>query len=53
MKHGIGLNKILGTTRTDPTMAEAHKYAAGVRKRGHAPERRLRRVERFHARRRG
>ena len=29
MKHGIGLNKILGTIHTYPTMGEANKYAAG------------------------
>jgi hypothetical protein len=30
MRHGIGLNKILGTIHTYPTLAEANKYAAGV-----------------------
>jgi dihydrolipoamide dehydrogenase len=34
MKHRIGLNKILGTIHTYPTLAEANKYAAGVWKRG-------------------
>jgi dihydrolipoamide dehydrogenase len=34
MKHGIGLNKILGTIHIYPTLAEANKYAAGVWKRG-------------------
>ncbi|MDH4062782.1 MAG: FAD-dependent oxidoreductase [Acidobacteriota bacterium] len=34
MKHGLGLNKILGTIHTYPTMAEANKYAAGAWKRG-------------------
>ncbi len=33
MKHSLGLNKILGTIHTYPTMAEANKYAAGVWKR--------------------
>jgi pyruvate/2-oxoglutarate dehydrogenase complex dihydrolipoamide dehydrogenase (E3) component/uncharacterized membrane protein YdjX (TVP38/TMEM64 family) len=33
MKHGLGLNKILGTIHTYPTLAEANKYAAGVWKR--------------------
>ena len=33
MKHGLGLNKILGTIHTYPTMAEANKYAAGEWKR--------------------
>jgi len=53
MKYGIGLNKILGTIHTYPTMAEANKYAAGVWKRAHAPQRLLGWVERFHAWRRG
>ena len=53
MKHGIGLNKILGTIHTYPTMAEANKYAAGNWKRAHAPQRLLAWVERFHAWRRG
>jgi hypothetical protein len=34
MKHRIGLNKILGTIHTYPTLAEANKYAAGAWKRG-------------------
>ena len=33
MRHGLGLNKVLGTIHTYPTMAEANKYAAGVWKR--------------------
>src|SRR5882724_2245662 len=53
MKHGIGLNKILGTIHIYPTLAEASKYAAGSWKRAHAPEALLRQVERFHAWRRG
>ena len=53
MKHGLGLNKILGTIHTYPTMAEANKYAAGEWKRAHAPQGLLRWVQRFHAWRRG
>ena len=53
MKHGLGLNKILGTIHTYPTMAEANKYAAGEWKRAHQPHALLRWVERFHAWRRG
>jgi pyruvate/2-oxoglutarate dehydrogenase complex dihydrolipoamide dehydrogenase (E3) component/uncharacterized membrane protein YdjX (TVP38/TMEM64 family) len=34
MKHGLGLNRILGTIHTYPTLAEANKYAAGNWKRG-------------------
>ncbi|HUF21906.1 MAG TPA: FAD-dependent oxidoreductase [Burkholderiales bacterium] len=53
MRHGIGLNKILGTIHIYPTMAEANKFAAGNWKRAHKPERLLRWVERYHAWRRG
>ena len=52
MKHGIGLNKILGTIHTYPTLAEANKYVAGNWKRAHPPQRLLAWVERFHAWRR-
>ncbi|MEN8177600.1 MAG: VTT domain-containing protein, partial [Pseudomonadota bacterium] len=52
MRHGIGLNKILGTIHIYPTLAEANKYVAGNWKRAHAPERLLQWVERFHAWRR-
>ncbi|MEO6271437.1 MAG: FAD-dependent oxidoreductase [Lautropia sp.] len=53
MKHGLGLNKILGTIHTYPTMAEANKYAAGNWKRAHAPQALLHWMERFHTWRRG
>ncbi len=53
MKHGLGLNKILGTIHTYPTMAEANKYAAGEWKRNHAPQRILAWLERYHAWKRG
>ncbi len=53
MKHGIGLNKILGTIHIYPTLAEANKYAAGVWKKAHAPAGLLRKVEKFHAWMRG
>jgi pyruvate/2-oxoglutarate dehydrogenase complex dihydrolipoamide dehydrogenase (E3) component len=53
MRHGIGLNKILGTIHIYPTMAEANKYAAGQWKKAHAPQGLLRWVERFHDWRRG
>jgi pyruvate/2-oxoglutarate dehydrogenase complex dihydrolipoamide dehydrogenase (E3) component len=42
MKHGLGLNKILGTIHTYPTYptwAEGNKYVAGEWKRNHAPTR--------------
>jgi pyruvate/2-oxoglutarate dehydrogenase complex dihydrolipoamide dehydrogenase (E3) component len=53
MKHGLGLNKILGTIHTYPTLSEATKYAAGAWKRAHAPQGLLRVVQRFHDWRRG
>jgi pyruvate/2-oxoglutarate dehydrogenase complex dihydrolipoamide dehydrogenase (E3) component len=53
MKHGIGLNKILGTIHIYPTLAEANKYAAGNWKRAHAPQELLRWAEKFHTWRRG
>ncbi|MBL3619495.1 MAG: FAD-dependent oxidoreductase, partial [gamma proteobacterium endosymbiont of Lamellibrachia anaximandri] len=52
MRHGFGLNKILGTIHIYPTLFEANKYAAGVWKRNHKPEKLLNWVERFHAWRR-
>lgn len=53
MRHGLGLNKILGTIHIYPTMAEANKYAAGAWKKAHAPQQLLAWVGRFHAWRRG
>jgi pyruvate/2-oxoglutarate dehydrogenase complex dihydrolipoamide dehydrogenase (E3) component/uncharacterized membrane protein YdjX (TVP38/TMEM64 family) len=53
MRHGLGLNKILGTIHIYPTMAEANKYAAGRWKQAHQPEKLLRWVARWHAWRRG
>jgi len=53
MKHGIGMNKILGTIHIYPTLAEANKYAAGNWKRAHAPQELLRWAEKFHTWRRG
>ncbi len=53
MKHGLGLNKILGTIHTYPTLSEANKYAAGEWKRAHQPLGLLKWVERLHTWRRG
>ena len=53
MKHGIGLNKILGTIHSYPTLAEANKYVAGEWKRANAPQKLLTWVEKFHRWRRG
>ena len=53
MKHGLGLNKILGTIHTYPTMSEANKFAAGEWKRAHAPQKLLAWVKKYHDWRRG
>ena len=53
MKHGLGLNKILGTIHSYPTWAEGNKYAAGEWKRAHAPEKVLNMLEKYHTWRRG
>ena len=53
MRHGLGLNKILGTIHPYPTWSEAAKYAAGEWKRAHAPGRLLTWLARWHAWRRG
>ncbi len=53
MKHGLGLNKILGTIHIYPTLAEANKYAAGEWKKAHAPETILNWVAKFHKWQRG
>ena len=52
MKHGIGLNKILGTIHTYPTMAEANRFVAGNWKKNHAPKKLLKLAQKFHAWRR-
>lgn len=48
MKHNKGLNSILGTIHSYPTMAEANKYVAGVWKKSNAPEKLLSWVSKFH-----
>jgi len=53
MRHGIGLNKMLGTIHIYPTLVEANKYAAGAWKRAHSPQGLLKWVERYHAWMRG
>ncbi len=53
MKHGLGLNKVLGTIHTYPTWAEANKYAAGEWKKAHAPEAAMKWLQRYHSWRRG
>lgn len=53
MKHGLGLNKILGTIHIYPTLSEANKFAAGEWKKAHAPQFLLSWAKRFHQWRRG
>lgn len=48
MRHGLGLNKILGTIHTYPTLAEANKYAAGAWRRENKPAFAMRLLKRFH-----
>ncbi|WP_020410635.1 dihydrolipoyl dehydrogenase [Hahella ganghwensis] len=48
MKHGIGLNKILGTIHIYPTLSETNKYAAGEWKRAHAPQNVLEWLAKWH-----
>lgn len=52
MKHGMGLNKILGTIHAYPTWVEANKFAAGVWKKNNAPQRVLHWLEKYHTWRR-
>ncbi len=53
MKHGLGLNKILGTIHIYPTWSEANKFVAGEWKRAHAPHRIIALMEKYHSWRRG
>jgi pyruvate/2-oxoglutarate dehydrogenase complex dihydrolipoamide dehydrogenase (E3) component len=53
MKYKLGLNKILGTIHTYPTLSEMNKFAAGEWKRAHAPEKLLAWIEKYHTWRRG
>ncbi|MGE6606024.1 FAD-dependent oxidoreductase [Halomonas sp. NPDC076908] len=47
MKHGLGLNKLLGTIHPYPTLGEAAKATAGVWKNAHKPERVLALLKRY------
>lgn len=53
MKHGLGLNKIMGTIHPYPSWAEATKFAAGNWKKKHKPEKVLNLLEKFHTWKRG
>lgn len=52
MKQGIGLNKLLATIHSYPTLAEANKFAASNWKKAHAPDWVFPWLARFHAWRR-
>ena len=53
MKHGLGLNKILGTIHIYPTLAEMNKFAASEWRKNHKPEWALDIAEKYHSWRRG
>ncbi|MDQ6962801.1 MAG: FAD-dependent oxidoreductase [Mariprofundaceae bacterium] len=53
MQHGLGLNKIMATIHTYPTLAEANKYVAGAWKKNHAPKKLISWVEKYLAWKRG
>lgn len=48
MKHGLGLNKVLGTIHIYPTMSEANKYVAGQWRSKQVSERTKSWLARFH-----
>tara|TARA_Y100000780_G_C13681329_1_gene416153 strand:+ start:337 stop:2427 length:2091 start_codon:yes stop_codon:yes gene_type:complete len=52
MKHGLGLNKIMGTMHLYPSMMEANKSVAGVWKNATKPEWIMPYLQKFHAWRR-
>lgn len=53
MKHGFGMNSILGTIHIYPTLAEANKYVAGSWKKANSPKFVLKMLEKFHGWTRG
>ena len=48
MRHGLGLNKILGTIHSYPTWMEANKFVAGNWKKKNAPAWALDLLEKYH-----
>ena len=48
MKHGIGLNKILGTIHVYPTLGESNRFLASEWRKARKPERVLGWLERYH-----
>jgi pyruvate/2-oxoglutarate dehydrogenase complex dihydrolipoamide dehydrogenase (E3) component/uncharacterized membrane protein YdjX (TVP38/TMEM64 family) len=53
MKYGLGLNKIMGTIHTYPTLAESNKFVASEWKKAHQPVKLLQFVKKYHDWRRG
>ncbi|WOJ92043.1 FAD-dependent oxidoreductase [Congregibacter variabilis] len=53
MKHGLGLNKILGTIHIYPTMSEANRFLASEWRKARKPEKLLSWLERYQSWRRG
>jgi len=53
MKHGLGLNKILGTIHIYPTFMEMNKFAASEWRKSHKPDWALVIAEKYHRWRRG
>ena len=53
MKHGLGLNKILGTIHIYPTFMEMNKFAASEWRKSNKPDWALTIAEKFHRWRRG
>lgn len=49
MKHGLGLNKLLGTIHIYPTMSEANKYVAGEWKKARVSDRTKQWLSRYHS----
>ena len=53
MKHGLGLNRILGTIHIYPTMSESSRFVASEWRKARKPERLLALLGRYHRWRRG
>lgn len=47
MKHNLGLNKLLGTIRSYPTLSEGNRFVAGAWKRKYVPHRLLAILQRY------
>ena len=47
MKHNLGLNKLLGTIRSYPTLSEGNRFVAGEWKRKHVPHKLLAILQRY------